>query len=138
PKIAKLAVLTSSFDETMASEETSAAGVSNVPDVFANVLPNKKPGGRVFIGFPTMQTTGAGLHLSAPSVIPTVERAAIDLIARWVRSWNQEMLRAAGIVIRLTFTDDMKPLSERLLASVPLAGKLSNKEIAKFMPDAKH
>lgn len=138
PKIAKLAILTSSFDESMASDDASGSGVSKATDVFANVLPSKKPGGRVFIGFPTMQTTGAGLHISAPSVIPTVEREAIDLNARWVRSWNQEMLRAAGIVTRLTFTDDMKQLSERLLSSVPSGAKLSNKEIAKFMPVAKH
>lgn len=138
PEIAKLAILTSSFDESMASEEASASTISKATDVFANVLPNKKPGGRVFIGFPTMQTTGAGLHISAPSVIPTVEREAIDLNARWVRSWNQEMIRAASIVIRLTFTDDMKQLSERLLASVPSGGKLSNKEIAEFLPVAKH
>lgn len=68
PKTTKLAILTSSYDETAASTENAVArGV----DVFASVLPGKKPGGRIFIGFPTFQTTGAGLHLSAPSVIPT-------------------------------------------------------------------
>ena len=137
PKVAKLSILTSSYDESAASEDSSGSNVSKATDVFANVLPNKKPGGRVFIGFPTMQTTGAGLHISAPSVIPTVEREAIDLNARWVRTWNQEMLRAAGIVTRLTFTDDMKQLSKRLLASAP-QGKLTGKEIAMFMPVAKH
>ncbi|SPN97592.1 related to NUO-14 NADH2 dehydrogenase (ubiquinone) 14K chain [Cephalotrichum gorgonifer] len=139
PKIARLAILTSSYDESMASAEApSSDAVSKATDVFANVLPGKKPGGRVFIGFPTMQTTGGGLHISAPSVIPTVEREAIDLNARWVRTWNQEMLRAAGIITRLTFADDMKQLSARLLASVPPKGKLTNKEVAKFMPVALH
>lgn len=50
PKTTKLAILTSSYDETAASSQNVVAkGV----DVFASVLPGKKPGGRIFIGFPT-------------------------------------------------------------------------------------
>lgn len=140
PKVAKLAILTSSYDEAQASESASGTGpVSKATDVFASVLPSKKPGGRIFIGFPTTQTTGAGMHISAPSVIPTVEREAIDLNARWVRSWNIEMLRAAGIMTRLAFVHEMEQLQQKLQQSLASpGGKIGPAEVTKHMPEALH
>ncbi|RDA87647.1 hypothetical protein CP532_3801 [Ophiocordyceps camponoti-leonardi (nom. inval.)] len=136
PKTTRLSILTASFHEMQASEASATDGVLNkAADVFASVLPGRKPGGRIFIGFPTMQTTGAGMHVSAPSVIPTVEREAIDLNARWVRSWNVELLRAAGIVARLAFANEMEQLDSRLRAS---ASKPLPERIASFMPEALH
>lgn len=142
PKTTKLAILTSSYDETLASESSNSSGVANkAADVFASVLPSKKPGGRVFIGFPTAQTTGAGMHISAPSVIPTVEREAIDLNARWVRTWNIEMLRVAGIMVRLAFTNEMSDLDQKVrrVAATRNKGSSPTKdEILKFLPEALH
>lgn len=139
PKTTRVSILTASYDESQATEEAMAAGgVSKATDVFASVLPNKKPGGRIFIGFPTMQTTGAGMHVSAPSVIPTVEREAIDLNARWVRTWNVELLRAAGIVIRLAFANEMDDLHQRVRQKADSRGRISNEYINKFMPEALH
>ncbi|KAF5247866.1 hypothetical protein FANTH_6147 [Fusarium anthophilum] len=139
PKTTKIAILTSSYDETQASQEAATSGaLGKATDVFASVLPNKKPGGRIFIGFPTMQTTGAGLHISAPSVIPTVEREAIDLNARWVRTWNLEILRAAGIITRLAFANEMSDLSGRIKQAMAKEAKFSPAVIAKFMPEALH
>lgn len=139
PKTTKLSVLTSSYDETQASGNSKGScAISAATDVFASVLPSKK-GGRIFIGFPTTQTTGSGVHISAPSVIPTVEREAIDLNARWVRTWNLEMLRAAGIVTRLAFTYEMAELQTNLERSSEASGSsISSKEITKFMPEALH
>ncbi|OTB07713.1 hypothetical protein M426DRAFT_52940 [Hypoxylon sp. CI-4A] len=135
PKVTKLSVLTSSYDETQASEASaSSKAVSKATNVFATVLPSRK-GGRIFIGFPTTQTTGAGIHISAPSVIPTVEREAIDLNARWVRTWNMEMLRAAGIVTRLAFANEMAELQYKLQRE---GATITPKEIAKYMPEALH
>lgn len=139
PKSTKLAILTSSYDETAASSKDSL--VASKVDVFSSVLPGKKPGGRIFIGFPTHQTTGAGMHLSAPSVIPTVERESIDLNARWVRTWNQEMLRVAGIMARLAFTNEMADLSTKIKRAAERAGhgtKVTKAEIEQFMPEALH
>ncbi|KAK4044806.1 hypothetical protein C8A01DRAFT_11884 [Parachaetomium inaequale] len=142
PKTTKLSILTSSYDETVASEEASSSQASKIADVFASVLPSKKPGGRIFIGFPTTQTTGAGMHISAPSVIPTVEREAIDLNARWVRSWNMEMLRAAGIMSRLAFTDEMAGLNDKLKRLSEASGKkglaVSPADVQKCIPEALH
>ncbi|KAG7121143.1 hypothetical protein HYQ44_004023 [Verticillium longisporum] len=138
PKTTKLSILTSSYDETQATESSSSDVISKSADVFASVLPSKKPGGRIFIGFPTTQTTGAGMHISAQSVIPTVEREAIDLNARWVRSWNIEMLRAAGIMTRLAFANEMSDLDLKVRRAADKGGKITNKDIAKFMPEAIH
>jgi len=138
PRTTKLSILTSSYDETVATEDSSKASkVNTAADVFASVLPSKKPGGRVFIGFPTMQTTGAGMHISAPSVIPTVERESIDLNARWVRTWNLEMLRVAGVMIRLAFANEMSDLNSRLRQGSE-SGVISRAAIEKFVPEALH
>ncbi|KAL2760855.1 hypothetical protein ACRALDRAFT_1045993 [Sodiomyces alcalophilus JCM 7366] len=138
PKTTRIAILTSSFDETQASEDANSDPMSKSVDIFASVLPSKKPGGRIFIGFPTTQTTGAGMHVSAPSVIPTVEREAIDLNARWVRTWNIEMLRATGIVTRLAFMNEMGDLDSKLRKSVQAGAKMTDKDVGKFMPEALH
>ncbi|KAI9650029.1 hypothetical protein NHQ30_000042 [Ciborinia camelliae] len=139
PKTTKLAILTSSYDETKASAHDNL--VSKNVDIFASVLPGKKPGGRVFIGFPTHQTTGAGMHLSAPSVIPTVERESIDLNARYVRTWNLEMLRVAGIMARLAFANEMSNLADKVKLATQSNGngnKVTKREIDQFLPEAKH
>jgi hypothetical protein len=139
PKMTKIAILTSSYDESVASESsTTANAILKAADVFASVLPSKKPGGRIFIGFPTTQTTGAGMHISAPSVIPTVEREAIDLNARWVRSWNIEMLRASGIMTRLAFANEMNELDRKVKREVETKGKLTREVVAKHMSEALH
>lgn len=139
PKTTKLAILTACSDETQASETSAIDGaVAKATDVFASVLPTRKPGGRIFIGFPTMQTTGAGVHVSAPSVIPTVEREAIDLNARWVRTWNVELLRAAGIVTRLAFANEMDDLDKRLRRFAEPGGKVSGENVTKLIPEALH
>ncbi|KAI5461412.1 hypothetical protein BGZ63DRAFT_424301 [Mariannaea sp. PMI_226] len=139
PKTTRISILTSSYDESQASNDAATSGaISKATDVFASVLPSKKPGGRIFIGFPTMQTTGAGLHISAPSVIPTVEREAIDLNARWVRTWNLEILRAAGIITRLAFSNEMSDLNGRVKQAILDNGKVSPTIISKFMPEALH
>ncbi|KAK5941702.1 hypothetical protein PMZ80_005652 [Knufia obscura] len=108
PKNTKLAVLTAPF-----VENDSIAATAKYGDIFATVLPSRS--GRIFIGFPTHQTTGLNAHISAPSVIPTVERESIDLNAKWVRTWNMEMLRAAGIVCRIVWTSEMGELRQRII-----------------------
>lgn len=139
PKTTKLEILTSSYDDTRATElsKPDSSSFQQDPDLFSSVLPNKKPGGRIFIGFPTMQTTGAGMHISAPSVIPTVEREAIDLNARWVRTWNMELLRAAGIIVRLAFANEMSELGDKIKCEAK-NGKVVIADAARFVPEALH
>ncbi|KAM7208769.1 heat shock cognate 90 kDa protein [Naviculisporaceae sp. PSN 640] len=141
PKTTKISILTSSYDETIASEESSVSNkVAKAADVFSSVLPSKKPGGRIFIGFPTAQTTGAGMHISAPSIIPTVEREAIDLNARWVSTWNVEMLRVAGVMSRLAYANEMSDLEEKLkrMAKANKGSAISAADVQKLIPEALH
>ncbi|EXJ72432.1 uncharacterized protein A1O5_04936 [Cladophialophora psammophila CBS 110553] len=129
PKTTKLAILTAPYIEDASLAKASVAG-----DVFGTVLPSR--GGKIFIGFPTHQTTGLSAHISAPSVIPTVEREAIDLNARYVRTWNAEMLRAAGIVCRIAWSCEMQELKEKTLREANGKSKIRMEEVSPFLDEA--
>jgi len=139
PKTTRIAILTSSFDEMAASMASSSGLTANkASDIFVSVLPSKN--GRIFIGFPTAQTTGLLAHISAPSVIPTVERESIDLNARYVRTWNVEMLRVAGIACRVSYVGDMLELSDRITRSLRNSDskKIEKQHIDAVLPAAIH
>ncbi|TKA61438.1 hypothetical protein B0A49_13053, partial [Cryomyces minteri] len=139
PKHTRIAILTSSYDETSASLSTiSGSSSKKAAEIFSSVLPTKN--GRVYIGFPTAQTTGLLAHISAPSVIPTVERESIDLNARYVRTWNVEMLRVAGIACRIAYASEMAELKDKLARAVSASGnsKVSKENLEKVIPAAVH
>ena len=138
PKTTKLAILTSSYDEMVATSAGTSIGPAKNADIFASVLPTRN--GKIFIGFPTHQTTGVLAHIAAHSVIPTVERESIDLNARWVRTWNVEMLRVAGIVCRVTWSSEMNDIQRQILnhAKSLSGGKIGLESVAKFLPTATH
>ena len=139
PKHTRIAILTSSHDETSASLSTqSGVTAHKATELFTSVLPNKH--GRIFIGFPTAQTTGMLCHISAPSVIPTVERESIDLNARYVKTWNIEMLRVAGIACRIAYTGEMEELRSRISASMKTANRpiIAAADIESVTPHAVH
>ncbi|KAI7277986.1 hypothetical protein KC345_g6242 [Hortaea werneckii] len=137
PKHTRIAILTSSYDESAAAVSTGAAAKQS-GEIFSSVLPTKS--GKIFIGFPTAQTTGLLAHISAPSVIPTVERESIDLNARYVRDWNVEMLRVAGIACRIAYTGEMAELRSKLDRTMSLNGnkKVSKDDVGAVMPSAIH
>ncbi|KAF3902353.1 hypothetical protein AA313_de0207389 [Arthrobotrys entomopaga] len=109
PRRTKCAILTMSKDELDASESADAKSDNFI---FANVLPTKL--GKIFIGFATHQTTAIRAHFAAHSVIPTVERESIDFNARYVKEWNAEMLRMAGILARIVYFYEMSSLRGRI------------------------
>lgn len=129
PKYTKLAILTAPYIPDESLTKASAAG-----DVFGTVLPSR--GGKIFIGFPTQQTTGLSAHISAPSVIPTVERESIDLNARYVRTWNMEMLRAAGIVCRIAWSCEMQEIKEKIQREANGRSKIRMEEVIPFLDEA--
>ncbi|EPS40683.1 hypothetical protein H072_5472 [Dactylellina haptotyla CBS 200.50] len=112
PRRTKCAILTMSKDELDASE---ASDTKSETFIFANVLPTKL--GKIFIGFATHQTTAIRAHFAAHSVIPTVERESIDFNARYVKEWNAEMLRMAGILARIVYFYEMSSLRGRIQTS---------------------
>lgn len=115
PKTTTVSLLTASYDEHIASASTAISQERDQMSIFASVVPSK---GRIFIGFPTNQTTGLQAHISTPSIIPTVERESIDLNNRFIRTWNVELLRVAGIVARLSWSAEMIELKTKLLRGV--------------------
>ncbi|KAI9718917.1 MAG: hypothetical protein M1812_003801 [Candelaria pacifica] len=128
PATTKLAILTSSYDEFIASKTNSSEPlIPKGVDVFSAVLPAKF--GNIFIGFPTAQTTGLLAHISAPSVIPTVERESIDLVNQKVKIWNIEMLRVAGIVSRIAWSSEMYSIKDKLAHGL---------DVSKVVPEAIH
>ncbi|EXJ83742.1 hypothetical protein A1O1_07368 [Capronia coronata CBS 617.96] len=129
PKFTTLAILSAPYIEDASLNRASAAG-----DVFGTVLPSRA--GKIFIGFPTHQTTGLSAHISAPSVIPTVERESIDLNARYVRTWNMEMLRAAGIVCRIAWFTEMQELKEKIQREANGRSKIRMEEVSPFLEEA--
>ncbi len=135
PKTTTVSLLTASYDETAASTASSSTQSVKAVNIFSSVLPTK---GRIFIGFPTNQTTGLNAHISTPSVIPTVERESIDLNNRFVRVWNIELLRIAGIVARISWSGEMVDLGHKLMGAVRAAGRkeIGEKDIAKILPEA--
>ncbi|KAJ9666060.1 hypothetical protein H2201_003738 [Coniosporium apollinis] len=139
PKRTKIAILTAPYagTTTMLSTVSGTTG-SKAADIFSSVLPSKH--GRVFIGFPTAQTTGFLCHISAPSVIPTVERESIDLNARFVRDWNLELLRTAGIACRIAYTAEMAELKQALERTMSASGnrKVTEADLASILPGATH
>lgn len=133
PKRATLAILTPSYDANMATGASSSQS-----EVLSSILPSK--GGRVFIGFPTQQTTGLNAHVSAPSVIPTVERESIDLNTRYISKWNLEMLRAVGIVCRIAWSAEMATIKSKLASRVgpSRSSKIRKEDIVDVLPEAIH
>ncbi|KAK5676920.1 hypothetical protein LTS10_010684 [Elasticomyces elasticus] len=137
PKHTRIAILTSPASTSSLAEASGAASKQSGV-IFASVLPAKN--GKIFIGFPTAQTTGLLAHISAPSVIPTVERESIDLNARYVRDWNIEMLRVAGIACRIAYTSEMGELKNQLSRTLSVAGrtKVTAEDVSAVMPSAVH
>ncbi|KAL4926491.1 histidine kinase-like ATPase domain-containing protein [Aspergillus undulatus] len=133
PKKTSIAVLTPSYDTSQAS---AASGSQS--EFLSSILPSK--GGRVFIGFPTQQTTGLNAHISAPSVIPTVERESIDLNTRYISKWNMEMLRAAGIVCRIAWAAEMATIQCRIQSAKDPSkqSKIRKEDIVNVLPEAIH
>lgn len=86
------------------------ASTHNDP-VFQELIPRKQ--GRVYIGFPTHQSTGFGGHIGAPALVPTVERESIDLADPQLRVWNGELLGCVGIFARVLYNLEMENISRR-------------------------
>ena len=115
PSQTSISILTSPYEEQSASvSAVSGSASKRATSLFTSVLPKE---GRLFIGFRTAQTTGFQAHVSAPSLIPTVEREHIDLSAKHVSTWNIELLRAVGIVLRIGYSLEYSSLQYLLSRS---------------------
>ncbi|KAF2268937.1 hypothetical protein CC78DRAFT_575481 [Lojkania enalia] len=106
PRRTRIALLTSPYNDPSTSLSSGSGTTTHLSSkIFSDILPTKS--GRIFIGFPTAQTTGFLVHISAPSLIPTVERENVDMNARYISTWNIEVLRVAGLGCRISYALDM-------------------------------
>ncbi|TPX34353.1 hypothetical protein SmJEL517_g03025 [Synchytrium microbalum] len=106
PTKTSLQIMWSTFDEY-----DSSSGVRGQNSVFSDLLPAPGEQGRIFIGFPTHQTTGCSMHLAA-HLIPTVERESIDFVDRTLTIWNQEILVVGALVARILYEDEMTSIQK--------------------------
>ncbi|RIA98330.1 hypothetical protein C1645_140577 [Glomus cerebriforme] len=81
-----------------------------ISPVFKDLLPYPEQG-KIYIGFPTFQTTGCCSHLAA-RVIPTVDRESIDLAEKTLTIYNSEILRLAGTLSRILYEDEMTQITQ--------------------------
>ncbi|CAG8705877.1 9435_t:CDS:2, partial [Ambispora leptoticha] len=111
PSKTLIQMLFTGFDEHSSSGGGGSdnAQSKKVIDIFKDLLPYPEQG-RIFIGFPTHQTTGCCSHLAA-RVIPTVERESVDLVDKTLAVYNEEMLTMAGILSRLLYEDEMSQIA---------------------------
>ena len=137
PKYTTVSLLSASYDEQEASSSNHKA--SAAPRIFGTFIPTEGKG-RVFIGFTTNQTTGINVHISTPSIIPTVERESIDLNNRFIRVWNTELLRVAGITARISWSNETDELREKLSRTLSLAGRkyVLKDDIISLLPETLH
>ncbi|KAI9320075.1 hypothetical protein BX666DRAFT_1853391 [Dichotomocladium elegans] len=97
PKTTTFQIVYTGRQELDASENNS--------DIFKDLVPFPNQG-RVFIGFPTHQTTGCCSHMAA-RFIPTVERENIDFADRYISVWNTELLSIGGLLCRIIYNYEM-------------------------------
>lgn len=131
PKTTCVSLLTMSYNEQEASDIRNNPAIASLFDL---VIPSL---GRVFIGFSTKQTTGLSAHVSAPSIIPTVERESIDLNSHSIKLWNSEILTVAGIVARITWKSEMSEIRLKLSKDIQaIKGAVAPETIAGVLPEA--
>ncbi|CAG8589024.1 5426_t:CDS:10 [Diversispora eburnea] len=105
PSKTTIQMIFTGYDEHNSSSDRN----EKISEIFKNLLPYPEQG-RIFIGFPTHQTTGCSSHLAA-RLIPTVERESVDLVDKTLAVYNTEMLCLAGILCRILYEDEMTQIS---------------------------
>ncbi|PLW32719.1 hypothetical protein PCANC_19560 [Puccinia coronata f. sp. avenae] len=118
PKKTQYALIWTNKDEFDAGKDSTSSnsglskllsGDETARAVFDGLISDLEVQGRVFIGFPTHQTTGFSGSVAA-RFIPTVERESLDLQAKYVADWNKELLAIGGILARVVYEGELKEI----------------------------
>ncbi|KAK7208140.1 hypothetical protein BZA70DRAFT_273015 [Myxozyma melibiosi] len=96
--------------------------------IASQIFPKEFEDAKVFIGFPTKQTTALKSHIATPQAIPTMERAAVDTANAYVKDWNKEMMYMAGILTRIVYGTEMSSIGS-LVSSGDAKKPVLNPEI---------
>ena len=86
-------------------ESIEGSKISTKHPILSKLLPFPT-NGKVFIGFETHQTSGLGIHFTAP-FIPTVERESIDFVDNCLKIWNIELVQLSGRLCRLIYENEI-------------------------------
>ncbi|KAF9280093.1 hypothetical protein BGZ68_007509 [Mortierella alpina] len=100
PSQTAIQILYVGHDEKQASADDKS--------IFKDLVPFPEQG-RIFIGFPTHQTTGFSSHV-AGRFIPTVERESLDFVDKCLQVWNHELLSMAGLLSRTLYEDELSQI----------------------------
>ena len=90
-------------------ESIEGSKVSTKHPILSKLLPFPT-NGKVFIGFETHQTSGLGVHFTAP-FIPTVERESIDFVDNCLKIWNVELVQLTGRLCRLIYENEISNIN---------------------------
>jgi hypothetical protein len=103
----KIDLIYINWEQLNASNGESLEGtkISTKHPILSKLLPFPT-NGKVFIGFETHQTSGLGVHFTAP-FIPTVERESIDFVDSCLKIWNIELVQLIGRLCRLIYEEEI-------------------------------
>ncbi|RGB27756.1 hypothetical protein C1646_630205, partial [Rhizophagus diaphanus] len=101
PNNTSIQMIFTEFDE----RNTSKDYYNNLSPIFEDLISYPEQG-KIYIGFPTNQTTGSSSHLAA-RVIPTMERELIDFAEQTLAEYNIEMLCLGGTLSRILYEYEM-------------------------------
>ncbi|KAL8800711.1 MAG: hypothetical protein Q9182_004983 [Xanthomendoza sp. 2 TL-2023] len=134
PKSTTISFLAQSYDQSAASSLNASPVASKL---FKSIVPDGK--GHIYVGFSTSQTSGLAAHLNMPALVPTVEREQLDLNSKHIKTWNIELLRAAGLVARISWSAATMELQERLSKYPGMTGGkvLAPEELQEILPAVK-
>lgn len=105
PKEAIISMLTDNRDEKQLSMLK--------PPLSDYVFPKEFNDAKVFIGFPTKQSTAFKSHVAINQLIPTMERTAVDMANSYVKDWNKQILIMSGILSRAVYEYEFAQLSKK-------------------------
>ncbi|CAB5200411.1 unnamed protein product [Rhizophagus irregularis] len=92
--------------------------IKNLSPIYKDLISYPEQG-KVYIGFPTNQTTGSCSHLAA-RVIPTMERELIDFAEPTLAEYNNEMLCLAGTLSRILYENEMVQMLHQYNGNISL------------------
>lgn len=105
PKEAIISMLIDSRDEKEQSKLK--------PPLADYVFPKQFNDAKIFIGFPTKQSTSFKSHVAINQLIPTMERTAVDMANAYVKDWNKQILIMTGILSRAVYEYEFAQLSKK-------------------------
>lgn len=78
------------------------------PPLSEYIFPTNFNDAKIFIGFPTRQSTSIKSHVALNQAIPTLERTAVDMSNDLVKDWNCQILYMAGVLARCVYESEMR------------------------------